>query len=177
MIMIFIFALVGFLASLGAHIATFVPGVQLSMLTGFCLFFPTLIVGAALNILIIARRRLDYLALPRGEFWKFVTHHAPGWMRSIQVVLLVYVVFNYVYTMVLMNRGGFPRQVGDQFFLMSYKDILRELTWEGYLFHVAIGWRMLSSILMAVYFSALTRWLSGWFQTSKQDSLLAGETA
>ena len=47
MIMIFIFALVGFLASLGAHIATFVPGVQLSMLTGFCLFFPTLIVGAA----------------------------------------------------------------------------------------------------------------------------------
>jgi hypothetical protein len=177
MTVIFVLSLIGFLASLGVHIVTFMPGVQMSMMTGFCLFFPTLIVGAVLNILIIARRRLDYITLPRGEFWKFVTHHAPTWMRSIQVVLLVYIVFNYVYTMVLINRGGFPRQVGGQFFLMSYKDVLRKLTWEDYLFHVAIGWRMLSSIVMAVYFSALTRWLAGWFQTSKQDNQLAGETA
>jgi hypothetical protein len=177
MTLIFILSLIGFLASLGAHVVTFVPGVELSMMTGFCLFFPALAVGAALNILIIARRRLEYLALPKGEFWRFVTHHAPGWMRSIQVLLLIYVVFNYVYTLVLMNRGGFPRQVGGQFFLMSYKEVLRELTWEEYLHYVSLGWRLLTSIVMAVYFSALTRWLAGWFQTSERESPLAGEAA
>jgi hypothetical protein len=177
MTMIFVLSLVGFIASLVAHIASFVPGVQLSMMTGFCLFFPALAVGAALNFLIIARRRLDYLTLPKGEFWKFVTSRAPDWMRAIQVVLLIYIVFNYVYVLVVMNRGGFPRQIGGQFFLMSYKDVLRELTWEEYLLHVSLGWRLLSSILMAVYFSAVTRWLAGWFQTAERDSLLAGETA
>jgi hypothetical protein len=177
MTLVFALSLIGFLASLGVHIVTFVPSVELSMITGFCLFFPTLLVGAILNTVIIARRRLEYLALPKGEFWRFVTRHAPDWMRTIQVVLLVYIVFNYVYTMVLVNQGGFPRQIGGQFFLMSYKDVLRELTWQEYLLHVALGWRLLSSIVMAVYFSALTRWLAGWFQAANRDSLLAGETA
>jgi hypothetical protein len=175
--MIFVLSLAGFLASLGVHVVTFVPGVELSMLTGFCLFFPALLVGATLNTLIIARRRLEYLTLPKGEFWKFVTRHAPGWMRSIQVLLLIYIVFNYVYVLVLMNRGGFPRQVGGQFFLMSYKEVLRELTWEEYLHHVSLGWRLLTSIVMAVYFSALTRWLAGWLQVTEREGLLAGETA
>jgi hypothetical protein len=177
MTLIFALSLIGFLSSLGIHIATFVPSVELTMVTGFCLFFPALLVGAVLNVLIIARRRVEYITLPKGEFWKFVTQRAPDWMRAIQVILLIYIVFNYVYILVLTNRGGFPRQIGSQFFLMSYKDILRELTWEEYLYHVSLGWRLLSSIVMAVYFSALTRWLAGWFQTSERENVLAGESS
>ena len=168
MLTIFILAALGFLAGLAVHLLAFTGAVPVSLSTAFALFFPALIVAGALNALIVLKRRREYVHLPRGEFWYFMTRRAPAWMRSLQVAFLLYVLFNYILTMVIVNRGGFPRIMDGRYYLMSYRDILEELTQREYLRHAAYAVRMLSSMLMAVYFSALTRWVSGWVSPTTQ---------
>ncbi len=164
----FALSLLGFLASLTIHLLAAFGRADIPLHTAFGVFFPALAVAALANAGLIAQRRRDYVRLPPGEFWRFVTRNAPGWMRSLQVGMVLYAFLNFYLTMIAVNRGAYPRIVEGAYVLERHKVVIETLTREQYLWHAGFVVRMLSAMVMAVFFGAVTRWVARWRTTAEE---------
>lgn len=158
----FVVSSLGFLLALGVHLLSAAGVADVPLTTAFGVFFPLIALGVGTNVYVIAQRHFDYESLPPGEFWRFITRSAPEWMRSLQVGLLLYAVFNFYFTMLYINRGAYPRIVDGVYVLERHKVVIETLTRGEYLWHSGFVVRLLSSIVMAVYFGAVIRWIARW---------------
>lgn len=170
---VIIFSLVAFLVTLTLHIGSALGVVTLPLNIAFGAFFPLMIGAIVANAHIISQRRADYITLPPGEFWRFISENAPGWMRSLQIGLLFYAIFNFYFTMLVVNQGGYPRLVDGFYVLERQKVVLDILSYSEYMWHAGFVVRMLSSIVMAVYFAAIMRWVARFRTVSTEDLTLA----
>jgi hypothetical protein len=157
---VIIFSLVAFLVTLTLHIGAMMGLVTLPLNIAVGAFFPLMVGAIVANAHVISQRRDDYITLPPGEFWRFISENAPGWMRSLQIGLLLYAVFNFYFTMLVINQGGYPRLIDGFYVLERQKVVLDVLTYSQYMWHAGFVVRMLSSIVMAVYFAAIMRWVA-----------------
>lgn len=167
---VIIFSLVAFLVTLTLHIGAVLGLVTMPLNIAFGAFFPLMLGAIVANAHVISQRRADYITLPAGEFWKFISENAPGWMRSLQIGLLLYAIFNFYFTMLVINQGGYPRLVDGFYVLERQKVVLDVLTYSEYTWHAGFVVRMLSAIVMAVYFAAIMRWVAR-FRTVGGDEL------
>jgi hypothetical protein len=131
----------GFVLSIVTHAATFAPslgGVEPWMLNlGVCFVWtPLLVIGT--------QKIFDITTV--GEKWTLIPRHAPEWSKAVGVVLLFYAMVNFLFTMIVLNKGGYPAVVDGQMVLQTYNFgvILRELTPEQYTLHQAYITRALS---------------------------------
>jgi hypothetical protein len=173
----FMVSALGFLVALGAHLLSALGVVNVPLSTAFGAFFLLMILGVASNAYVIVQRRFDYDSLPPGEFWRFITRSAPEWMRSLQVGLLLYAVFNFYFTMLYINRGAYPRIVDGGYVLERHKVVIETLTRSEYLWHGGFVVRMLSAIVMAVYFGGVMRWIARWRTLAAPQPHQPGEEA
>ncbi len=167
--LIFIASLLGFLASLTVHVLSLFGLADIPLGAAFAAFFALNAAALAANTGVIAQRRQDYRWLPPGEFWRFISENAPEWMRRAQIGLVLYAFFNFYLTMVAVNRGAYPRIVEGAYVLERHKVVIETLTREQYLWHASFVVRMLSAIVMAVFFAALTRYAARW-RTAQQTA-------
>ena len=172
MAIVFLLSLTIFLMSLSAHLLVMFGQVQVPLNWAFGFFFTSLIAAVWANTHIIWQRHHDYLELPPGEFWHYITENAPYWMRSAQIMLLLYAFFNFYFTMLVINRGGYPRMIEGAYLLVRHKEVIETLTAAEYWWHASFVVRMLSSIVMAVNFAALLRWVARW-RTVEESSPVA----
>ena len=167
----FVLSLLGFLASLTIHLLAAFGLADIPLQAAFGAFFPVLVVAVLANMRLIVQRRRDYVWLPPGEFWRFITRNAPGWMRSLQVGMVLYAFLNFHLTMIAVNRGAYPRIMEGAYVLERHKLVIETLTREQYLWHASFVVRMLSAIVMAVFFGAVMRWVARW-RTAAEDAAL-----
>ncbi len=160
--LVFILSLLGFLAGLSIHLVSLFGWADIPLGAAFGVFFPAVVVAVLANARVIAERQRDYRWLPPGEFWRFITRNAPGWMRSLQIGLVVYAFFNFYLAMLAVNQGAYPRIVDGLYVLERHKVVIETLTREQYLWHAGFVVRMLSAIVMALFFGAVTRWVARW---------------
>ncbi len=160
--LVFILSLLGFLASLTIHLLSLFGWADIPLGAAFSAFFPATVVAVLANGRVILERSRDYRWLPPGEFWRFITRNAPGWMRSAQIGLVVYAFFSFYLAMIAVNRGAYPRIVEGLYVLERHKVVIETLTREQYLWHAGFVVRMLSAIVMALFFGAVTRWVARW---------------
>ncbi|HWL54974.1 MAG TPA: hypothetical protein VNQ90_21200 [Chthoniobacteraceae bacterium] len=102
-----ILAAIGFLASVGAHIASLLdltlPGGKLVWLLHagvFIVWFPAILLASRIN-----RGR------PQFEYWKSVLSGCPPWMRYAVCALFVYAIGNFAWFMA--TTGLQPPPIGD----------------------------------------------------------------
>ena len=175
---VIIFSLIAFLVTLTLHIGAMLGLVSMPLNIAFGAFFPLMVGAIIANAHVISQRHADYITLPPGDFWKFISENAPGWMRSLQIGLLLYAIFNFYFTMLVINQGGYPRLVDGFYVLERQKVVLDVLTYSQYTWHAGYVVRMLSSIVMAVYFAAIMRWVARWRTVGAADvTLPAAEEA
>lgn len=143
----------GLILSAAAHAATFFPASPISeaawMLNlGLCVVWtPLLWLGT--------QRIFDIVNV--GNKWTMIPRHAPEWSKSIGVVLLAYAVFNFLFTMLVLNRGGFPALVDGRMVLQTYNFgvILAELTPAQFRLHQAYLVRATSGHWMFFYYMGI----------------------
>jgi hypothetical protein len=172
----FMVSALGFLLALTMHLFSALGVVDVPLSAAFGAFFLMMILGVGVNAYVIVQRRSDYESLPPGEFWRFITRSAPEWMRSLQIGLLLYAVFNFYFVMLYINRGAYPRFVDGVYVLERHKVVIETLTRSEYLWRSGFVVRMLSSIVMAVYFGGVMRWIARW-RTLAAPHPQAGEEA
>ena len=172
---VFILSSLGFLGSLAVHLAALLGLADVPLGVAWALFFPALALGALANTRVILQRYHDYTDLPPGEFWRFITRNAPDWMRSLQLGLVIYAVFNFYFTMLVINRGAYPRFVDGAYVLERHKVVIQTLTRQEYLWHAGFVVRMLSGVVMAVFFSALVPCVARWRTVAAASPQHAGE--
>jgi len=159
-------ALLGFLFSAAAHIATFFPP---SPILESAWLLNIALCGVWLPLAIIGTRRI-FDIVNVGEKWTLIPRHAPDWMKLIAVTFLAYAVFNFLFTMLALNQGGFPAQVDGRYVLHTYNFgvILRELTPAEYTQHRAYLVRASSGHWMFLFLLAAMAsysWLRGkWLE-------------
>ena len=175
--LVFILSALGFLGSLGLHIAVIVGAVQVPLGLAWGLFFPAMVLGVLANTRVILQRYYDYAELPPGEFWRFITRNAPDWMRSLQLGLMFYAVFHFYFTMLVINRGAYPRIVDGVYVLERHKVVIQTLTQQEYLWHAGFVVRVLSAIVMATFFSAVVRWIARWRTIAEMQPKVSEEAA
>lgn len=174
--LMFIATLLGFLVSLSVHVLSLFGLADIPLGSAFAAFFLINIAALVANTGVIAQRRQDYRWLPPGEFWRFISENAPGWMRRVQIGLVLYAFFNFYLTMVAVNRGAYPRLVEGAYVLERHKVVIETLTRDQYLWHASYVVRMLSAIVMSVCFAAVTRYAARW-RTAQQPNPVAQPAA
>lgn len=177
MALVFILSGVGFVGALVIHFGAVLGVLDVPLGIAWALFFPSIALAVLANSRVIYERYRDYTDLPPGEFWRFITRNAPGWMRSLQFGLTLYAVFNFYFTMLVINRGAYPRFVDGAYVLERHKVVIETLTRQQYLWHAGFVVRMLSSIVLALFFSALMRWIARWRTVSVTQPQPVGEEA
>lgn len=174
---VFVLSALGFAGSLLVHLVALLGLADVPLGLAWAAFFPSMALAVVLNTRVILQRYYDYTDLPPGEFWRFITRNAPDWMRSLQFVLVLYAVLNFYVTMLVVNRGGYPRLVDGAYVLERHKVVIETLTRQEYLWHASFVVRMLSSIAMAVFFAAVMRWIARWRTVASSQPRAAEETA
>lgn len=160
--LVFLISSLGFALSLVTHLLAAFRVVEIPPGLAFAVFYPLMALAIFANVRVILMRRGDYSDEPPGEFWRHLTRNAPDWMRSLQVGLLLYGVFNFYFTMLVINRAGYPRYLNGVYVLERHKVLLETLTREQYLYHASYVVRMLSAIAMAVFFAGVMRLVARW---------------
>lgn len=141
MITLFALSVLGFVLSILTHAATFAPslgGMQPWMLNlGVCFVWtPLLVIGT--------QKIFDITTV--GEKWTLIPRHAPEWSKAAGVVLLIYAMVNFLFTMIVLNEGGYPAVVDGRMVLQTYNFgvVIRELSPQQYALHQAYITRALS---------------------------------
>lgn len=160
--LVFFISTLGFALSLVTHLLAAFRIVDIPPGLAFAVFYPLMVLAIFANLRVILMRREDYSDELPGEFWRHLTRNAPDWMRSLQIGLLLYGVFNFYFTMLVINRAGYPRFVDGAYILERHKVLLETLTREQYLWHTSYVVRMLSAIAMAVFFAGVMRLVARW---------------
>lgn len=116
MIGLFVLAIIGLVASIGVHVATFYPS-QFGFEYAFLM--NALICSVWTPLLVIGTQKIFDLTTV-GEKWKLIPRHAPEWTKLIAVLLIIYATFNFLFTMIVLNHGGFPAIVDGRMVLHTY---------------------------------------------------------
>ena len=153
MYIIFLISVFGLAASMVAHFSTFFgvnpqrifPGVWLLHVILFVVFIPTIVYCGK-----------DCKKVKREDHWKVVTANAPGWMKWLTAFLFVYALFNFFFTIFVMNEGGGPGKIDGRKVLHDHGKIIRELTDEEYEQHQAYEVRTASGHWMVFYAVCVT---------------------
>lgn len=152
MILIVVVALIGLLASIAAHIATFFPP---SPLLDAAWVLDVALCGVWLPLLVAGTLRI-FDIVNVDQKWTLIPRHAPEWSKRLAVVLLAYAIFNFLFTMIVLNEGGFPAVVDGRAVLHTYNFgvVIRELTPAEYQLHQAYVVRASSGHWMLLYYLA-----------------------
>lgn len=150
---VFVIALVGLVASAVAHFSTFMginpqrvfPPVWALHVLIFIVWFP--VVFSCRNI---------YTKENRKDFWKIATRNAPTWMKTLCAALFAYALFNFFFTIFVLNEGGVPSELDGKKVLQSHSNVIRELTDEEYETHQAYSVRTFSGHWMIFYALGMT---------------------
>ena len=177
MTLVLVLSCLGFVAGLTIHLLVIAGVATIPLSIAFGVFFPAMVGAVLANMHVIAQRHQDYAWLPRGDFWKFLSQNAPPWMQTLQIFLLVYAVFNFYFAMLVINQGAYPRIVDGAYVLERHKLIIAHLTAQQYWWHAEYVVRVLSSMVAAVYFAAVTRWVARWRTVGAERSQALPEEA
>lgn len=156
MLLVLILAAAGVAISLTVHLSTFFGYSPLVTQTtwasnmGLCaVWLPIWALGAS--------RLFRYG--DSDDAWKIIPPHAPEWAKRMAVGLLLYAFFNFTYTMVFLNQGGYPIAVDDGLVLRTYNFgvVLKQLTPPEFYWHQAWTLRAGSGHwIFLYYFAAMT---------------------
>lgn len=142
MVLLFVLSILGFVASIGIHVVTFFPTEvsfdQAWLINGVlcAVWSPLLVLGT--------HKIFDLTTV--GHKWTMIPKHSPEWTKKIAVILLTYAMVNFLFTMIVLNQGGFPAIVNGQMVLHTYNfgKVIEQLTPSEYVIHQAYITRVLS---------------------------------
>ena len=137
----------GWILSTIAHLVTFLgiapnkicPWIWLLHLGIFVVWFPMIFVSGK-------TMKPGY----RKSF-KELMPHAPSWMPRLCGILFAYALFNFFFTIFVLNKGGNPSVIDGEKVLQSHGKIIRKLSDEEYRWHEAYSVRMFSGHWMLFY--------------------------
>jgi hypothetical protein len=151
-ILVLVMAIIGLALSILAHGATFFPAAGLIeqawlLNVGLCaVWIPLLAMGTI--------RIFDITSV--GEKWTTIPRYAPEWAKGVAVLLLIYAVFNFLFTMIVLNQGAYPAEVDGRYVLHTYNFgvVLKELSQAEYLLHQAYTLRASSGHWIFLFYLA-----------------------
>jgi hypothetical protein len=151
-ILVVVMAIIGLVLSIAAHAATFFPAsgvIEQAWLlnVGLCAVWVPLLALGTYRIFDIANV---------GETWTTIPRHAPEWAKGVAVGLLIYAVFNFLFSMIVLNQGAYPAEVDGRYVLHTYNFgvVLKELTREEFLLHQAYTLRASSGHWIFLFYLA-----------------------
>ncbi len=153
MVLVVVVALIGLVLSAAAHAATFfapaAPWLSSAWLLnlGLCaVWLPLLVIGTY--------RIFDIVHV--GHKWTLIPRHAPEWSKRVAAGLLLYAVFNFLFTMIVLNQGAYPAVVEGRYVLHTYNFgvVLRELTPAEFQLHQAYTLRASSGHWVFMFYMA-----------------------
>ncbi|MSU59920.1 MAG: hypothetical protein EXS35_17425 [Pedosphaera sp.] len=145
-----LFAVVGLIVSALLHLVTF-TGVDCS---GFsALIFP---LGAGVFVVwiptVFASKNLQ--SDKQKDFWKVALARFPKWLPKVLGVLAAYMIFNFIFTIVVLKHGGGPRIVNGEKILQSHGQFIKKLTDEEYVAQKGYDLRIVTGHTMMFYCAA-----------------------
>jgi hypothetical protein len=150
---LFIIALFGLVASGAAHLSTFFgiipqqvcPSVWWLHILIFVVWIPLVFSGHSM-----------FNREGRNSSGKLSMEYSPGWMRALSMMLFLYAIFNFFYTVFVLNEGGVPSELNGKKVLHNHGKIIAELSDSEYKKHQAYGVRTFSGHWMCFYALAMT---------------------
>ena len=135
MVILFVLSIIGLIASIGVHIATFFPS-QVNLDAAWVLNGALCAVWTPLAML-GTQKLFDLTTV--GQKWVLIPRYAPEWTKRVAAVMLFYAMFNFFFTMIALNNGGFPAIVDGQMVLHTYNfgRVISDLTPSEYAVHMA----------------------------------------
>ncbi len=166
---LFLVAVFGLVSSAAAHFSTFLgvnpqrvfPPVWILHILIFVIWIPV----------VVSSRRIR-TEDNRRDFWKIASRHAPGWMKSLSTALFAYALFNFFFTIFVLNEGGVPAVLNGKKVIHSHGKVIRELTDAEYEAHQAYSVRTFSGHWMIFYATGMTV----LYSRMKEDSGQGPET-
>ena len=133
MVGLFILAVMGVFISLFVHISTFIPGVSL----GTSAWLINLLCAAIWTPLLLVGTYRIFDITNVGNEMRLLPRYAPEWTKNVAVPMLVYAMLNFFFTMVVLNKGGFPAIVDGEYVLhtFNYGRVLATLSAEQFTQH------------------------------------------
>jgi len=75
--------------------------------------------------------------LKGDDFWRIATQGWPRWMKVLPGILFGYILFNFFFSLFVLNEGGNPSVINGEKVLHSHGRIIRKLTDQEYHLHKA----------------------------------------